>query len=142
MQDQITEQQKTLQALQAALAEQQKKLEEMKAAPPTAAPKIEAAKAIPAAPRWYEKFSFRGYTQIRHNRILDTNSNLTCEQCDRTIGTNNNLSIRRARFVLSGDINDRIYLYFQPDFASTAGNLNFGQIRDLYFDVALDKKKE
>ncbi len=165
IQDALAEQQKVIQALQEALAAQQKKLDELKSAPtnppvpaapkaattaappatasPTAsAPKIEAAKPIPAAPKWYEKYSFRGYTQVRHNRVVSTNPLLACDQCDRNLGNNTNLSIRRARFILSGDITDRIYIYFQPDFASTSGTLHFGQVRDLYFDIALDKKKE
>jgi hypothetical protein len=157
LREQIVEQQKALQAMQATLAEQMKKLEAMtvpaapavapaKAAPaatPAAATvKAEAAKPIPAAPKWYEKYSLRGYTQIRHNRIVATNRLLTCDQCDRNWGNNSNLSVRRARFILSGDINDRIYIYFQPDFASSATSQHFAQVRDLYFDIALDKKKE
>lgn len=92
--------------------------------------------------KWYEKYSLRGYTQMRHNRLLQTNDELVCLQCDGTTAANNNFTFRRARFVLSGEITDKISIYFQPDFASTSGNLNFGQIRDLYFDIFLDKKKE
>jgi len=161
LREQIAEQQKTLQALQAALADQQKKLEALTAAPAApvvaaakpapapaslatpavASPKVEVAKAIPA-PKWYEKYSFRGYTQIRHNRVVSTNPLLSCDQCDRNLGNNTNISVRRARFILSGDVNDRIYIYFQPDFASSATGQHFAQVRDLYFDIALDKKKE
>ena len=113
----------------------------------TAPPKPSVPQATGAKPearplRWYEKYSVRGYAQLRTNRIFEDNAQFQCAQCDASIGANNNLLIRRARIVLSGDINDRISLYFQPDFASAAGNLNFGQIRDLYFDVGLDKKKE
>lgn len=97
----------------------------------------------PPAPRaWYQKYSFRGYSQFRYNRLFSTNGLLACEQCDRSLGVNNGFFLRRARFILSGDVSDKVYIYFQPDFASLSGNLNFGQIRDLYFDVALDKKKE
>lgn len=92
--------------------------------------------------KWFEKYSFRGYMQMRHNRLVQTNNNLICQQCDASTGNNNNFIIRRARFVLSGDISDKISIYFQPDFASTSGNLHFAQIRDLYMDIALDKKKE
>jgi hypothetical protein len=94
-----------------------------------------------AAPKWFEKFSFRGYTQIRHNRLLGGPSFLPCESCDRNAGPNTNLSMRRARFILAGDVTSRIYLYFQPDFASTNGTFHFGQIRDLYFDIALNSSK-
>lgn len=164
LRDQIAEQMKALQAMQAALAEQQKRLDAMTVAPaagpvkttppvapvkaatpaaPAAAPvKVEAAKAIPAALKWYEKYTIRGYTQLRNNRLGSTNDALTCEQCDRNIGDKTNFSFRRARMILSGDVNERIALYFQTDFASTSGGLHFGQIRDLYADVAFDKKKE
>jgi hypothetical protein len=91
---------------------------------------------------WYERFSFGGYTQLRHNRLALSNPDLECEQCDRYWGDETNFSLRRARFRLAGDVTERIYMYFQADFASPAGNLHYGQIRDLYFDIALDKKKE
>lgn len=107
-------------------------------------PRVAAAPKPEATPprAWYQKYSFRGYSQFRYNRLFSTNGLLACEQCDRSIGLNNGFFIRRARFVLSGDVSDKVYIYFQPDFASQSGNLNFGQIRDLYFDVAFDKKKE
>ena len=113
--------------------------------PKPAAPTTTAAAAAPKpeAPRaWYQKYSFRGYSQFRYNRLFSTNGLLACEQCDRSLGVNNGFFLRRARFILSGDVSDKVYIYFQPDFASQSGNLNFGQVRDLYFDVALDKKKE
>lgn len=92
--------------------------------------------------KWYEKYSFRGYMQMRHNRLVQTNNELICQQCDSSTGNNNNFLIRRARFVLSGEVTDQISVYFQPDFAVTNTNLHFAQVRDLYFDIALDKKKE
>ncbi|HYP09663.1 MAG TPA: porin [Bryobacteraceae bacterium] len=91
---------------------------------------------------WYERINFRGYTQLRYSGIGETNPNLTCEQCDRGIGRRNGITIRRARLVFSGDLSDHVSMYFQPDFASNSSSLHFGQIRDLYFDVALDKDKE
>lgn len=153
----LAEQQRVIESLQATVAAQQKKIDALSGAPAQTPPAKPAGPvppvsqapfaAITVAPgadarRWYEKYSFRGYTQIRHNGVVDTNPLLACEQCDRTIGDKNNISFRRARFILSGDINDRVYIYFQPDFASTSGSLHFGQIRDLYFDIALDKNKE
>lgn len=163
LREQIAEQQKALQALQATLAEQQKRLDELLAAPAPAAAKpaaavtatavvpasaatpvrVEAAKAIPAAPKWYDKYTIRGYAQLRDNRVYTSNKNLNCQQCDSNIGNNTNFSLRRARMILSGDVNERISLYFQTDFAQASnGALHFGQIRDLYADVFLDKKKE
>ncbi len=77
--------------------------------------------AIPAARRWYEKYNFRGYAQLRHNRLLATNENLQCEQCDRTIGRNNNLTFRRARFIFSGDVNDASFSTSSPTLRRPAG---------------------
>jgi hypothetical protein len=94
--------------------------------------------------KWYESFAIRGYTQFRYNRFLETNSNLNCEQCDRSIGNNNSFFLRRMRIILFGNVHERVYIYIQPDFASSASStgLHFGQLRDAYFDVSLDKSKE
>lgn len=104
--------------------------------------KSEPAKA--PSKKWFEKISIRGYTQVRYNRLLETNPNLKCEQCDRSWGENGGLFLRRIRLVFFGQIHDRVYFYIQPDFASSASStsLNFGQLRDAYFDLALDKKQE
>ncbi len=43
----------------------------------------------------------------------------------------------------SGNVHDRVYIYIQPDLASSAGTSNnFAQLRDAYFDLSLDNKKE
>lgn len=102
---------------------------------------------------WYDKISLRGYAQIRYNGLLSTNDKVSCEQCDKSWGTtstapdakaNNGLFIRRARLVFSGQVHPNVYFYFQPDFASSpvTGIQNFVQIRDLYFDLSFDKKRE
>lgn len=91
---------------------------------------------------WYERIALRGYTQIRYNRLLETNPDLTCSQCDRSIGNNGGLSIRRARIALSGDFGDRVSFAIQPDMATdAAGGALYWQIRDLYFDVYLDEQR-
>ncbi len=96
----------------------------------------------PPARPWYERVSFRGYTQVRYNRLLETNPDLTCQQCDRSIGNNGGLFIRRARLTMSGDLGDRAAFVIQPDMAvDVATATMFWQIRDLYFDVFLDKSK-
>jgi len=94
--------------------------------------------------KWYESFAIRGYAQVRYNRLLETNPDLGCEQCDKSWGNNGGFFLRRLRLVLYGNIHPRVYLYIQPDFASSpsATSLHFGQIRDAYFDLSLDKKKE
>ncbi len=94
--------------------------------------------------KWYDVMSIRGYAQVRYNRLLETNENLKCEQCDRSIGKNGGFFLRRIRIIFSGNISSRVYYYIQPDFASSASTngLHFAQIRDAYFDVAVDKKNE
>jgi hypothetical protein len=94
--------------------------------------------------KWYETISLRGYTQVRYNRLLETNPNLGCEQCDRSWGENGGFFLRRGRLILFGNVHERVYIYIQPDFASSASStgLHFMQLRDAYFDLALDKKKE
>jgi hypothetical protein len=94
--------------------------------------------------KWYDKLSIRGYSQFRHNRLLETNENLKCEQCDRSIGKGQSFSFRRARLILSGNIHERVFLYVQFDYSSDASETNkhFLQVRDAYADVAFDKKKK
>jgi hypothetical protein len=94
------------------------------------------------AKHWYEKIAIRGYTQVRYNRFLETNDSLKCEQCDKSWGSGG-LFIRRMRIIFSGDVHERVYIYIQPDFASSpsTGSNNFAQLRDAYFDLSLDQKK-
>jgi hypothetical protein len=102
-------------------------------------------KVIPVKEQgWYEKINLRGYAQVRYNRLFETNPDLKCEQCDRSWGEDGGFFFRRIRMIFFGNINPRVYFYIQPDFASNASgnNLHFAQIRDAYFDVALDDKKE
>lgn len=92
---------------------------------------------------WFNNFSIRGYMQIRYNRLLETNENLKCEQCDRSIGKNGGVIIRRGRLIFSGYVTDKIFFYIQPDFGSSAGTTqNIMQLRDAYVDVSFDKKNE
>lgn len=93
--------------------------------------------------KWYDSFAIRGYVQVRYNQLLETNEDLVCEQCDKSLGGDNGFFIRRARIIFSGQLNDYVYMYIQPDFASSAGTTNYiTQLRDAYFDISLDKKKE
>lgn len=102
---------------------------------------------------WYDKISLRGYAQVRYNGLLSTNDKVSCDQCDKSWGTtatgddvksNNGFFIRRARLVFSGQIMSNVYFYIQPDLASspTTGVNNFLQLRDAYFDLSFDAKKE
>ncbi len=93
---------------------------------------------------WYDRFQIRGYVQARYNRLLETNGQLKCEQCDRSWGENGGVFLRRVRIIFSGQISKRVYFYIQPDFASSATgtNLQFGQLRDAYFDIGFDDQNE
>lgn len=94
--------------------------------------------------QWYENIKIRGYMQLRYNRLLETNPDLGCEQCDRSWGNNGGFFFRRIRIIFYGQIHPKVFLYIQPDFASSASStgLHFAQIRDAYFDVGLDKDNE
>jgi phosphate-selective porin len=102
-----------------------------------------APQPAPAPTPWYEKIRIRGYGQIRYNRLLETNDQLQCEQCDRSWGDNGGVFIRRARIILQGQVHPRVFIYLQPDFASSAGTTgHVAQLRDWYADIGLDKKNE
>jgi hypothetical protein len=94
--------------------------------------------------KWYDNFSIRGYSQIRYNRLLETNENLGCEQCDKSWGKDGGFFMRRMRIIFFGQLSKNVYLYVQPDFASSPSSdkLHFAQIRDAYFDVGVDDKNE
>jgi hypothetical protein len=102
---------------------------------------------------WYNKISVRGYVQARYNGLFSTNDKVSCDQCDKSWGTtstapnaesNNGFFIRRARIVFSGQVHPNVYVYIQPDFASSpaSGVNHFVQLRDAYADISFDKKKE
>ena len=103
--------------------------------------------------QWYNKISVRGYVQVRYNGLFSTNDKVSCDQCDKSWGTtstapdaksNNGFFLRRARVVISGQIHPNVFVYIQPDFASSpsSGVNNFAQIRDAYADISFDKKRE
>ncbi|WP_207496809.1 porin [Aridibaculum aurantiacum] len=102
------------------------------------------AKEPPKQKKWYENVQIRGYMQTRYNRLLETNPQLKCEQCDRSIGEGGGFFMRRMRVIFFGQVHERVYFYVQPDFASSAStnSLQFGQIRDAYVDVGLNRKNE
>lgn len=56
---------------------------------------------------WYERFTVRGYTQLRYEQVhsLDVPSEWK----------SNGFSIRRGRLVLSGFITSNVFMYIQPD---------------------------
>ena len=99
--------------------------------------------------KWFNKISMRGYTQFRYNQPLsgdreenNTDPELTSPGDSKGLGNNKNFSIRRMRLVFSGDINDYMSIYIQPDFATENGDQHFAQLRDAYTDLAFDKQHE
>lgn len=104
-----------------------------------------AAPAVARKPAWYEKLSLRGYTQFRFNQGLNGGAEDLRSPGDRFIGENQSFGLRRARLILSGDLGENVRLYMQPDFASTpagSSTSHFGQLRDLYADIYVDKAHE
>lgn len=61
------------------------------------------------AKNWYEKFAIRGYAQLRYNRLLETNPDLGCEQCDKSWGEGGGFFMRRVRVIFFGQISPRVY---------------------------------
>lgn len=97
----------------------------------------------PVKAKWYEKISIRGYSQVRYNRLGNPNGSLLSDQGDKSIGDNQGFFLRRARVILSGEVGDRVFIYIQPDFASTvSGTGHVVQLRDWYADLFLTKDKE
>ncbi len=98
------------------------------------------------AEKWFNKINVRGYTQLRYNQKLSGDDIQGDPQLksvgDGSIGDNSSFSLRRVRLVFSGDMNDYISLYLQPDFATTNGDLHFAQLRDAYADLSFDKAHE
>lgn len=96
------------------------------------------------AKKWYDSFAIRGYAQFRYNRLLETNDSLGCEQCDRSWGKNGGFFMRRMRIIFFGQVHKNVYIYIQPDFASSAATdrLHFAQIRDAYVDLGVDANNE
>lgn len=89
---------------------------------------------------WYERFGVRGYAQLRYNRLLETNPDLTCQACDRSIGDNNGFLLRRARLVIAGDPTDRTSMLVEVDYGTEiAGQQHALQLRTAYFDIFLDQ---
>ncbi|MGF1638393.1 MAG: porin, partial [Cyclobacteriaceae bacterium] len=105
--------------------------------------KIDTLRYSDSQKKWYETTSISGYIQARYNRLLETNPNLGCEQCDGSWGDGGGISLRRVRIKFSGNLGKYVYYYIQPDFASSAGSgQHYGQLRDAYFEVSPDVKKE
>ena len=67
----------------------------------TGAPKL-AEKPVAKAPKWYDRVSFRGYTQFRYHAVLDDDGAGLNVPNDRSVSTTESFMLRRARLILSG----------------------------------------
>lgn len=125
------------------------------AASAPASPALQSASAAPKGKAWYDRLQLRGYTQMRVNEIIsgdktapDGISRLR-SVADGGVSDRGNFSLRRVRLVVQGEISDRVSLYLQHDFGSAVSNQSsgerregFGQLRDAYADVFLDRAKQ
>lgn len=116
-----------------------------------AAKAAEAAKSEKAEPpkekKWFEKYTVRGYVQLRANDVLDDDGPAAAQVVgDSSIGDRQSFLLRRVRMIIQGDVSQHVALYFQPDFAvgvpGSPDSNQFAQIRDIYADVHLDDQKE
>lgn len=105
---------------------------------------VDSTKRMQPKKEWFERISIRGYAQLRYNKLFETNPDLKCEQCDKSWGGEGGFFFRRIRVIFYGQVHERVFLYVQPDFASSPDGktLQFAQIRDAYFDVGVDSKNE
>lgn len=108
-----------------------------------AALKKPTEKETPKKKGWFEKYSISGYTQLRFNETLDNRGPAAAmHNGDSSVGDDQGFLLRRARMILSGDVNDHLSVYLQPDFASSVpgspDSNHFVQIRDWYADIYLD----
>lgn len=97
----------------------------------------------PKKKSWFEKYTISGYTQLRINETVDDRGPAAPHHNgDSSISDNQSFLLRRARMVLSGDVNDHVSIYLQPDFASSVpgspDSNHFVQVRDWYADIYLD----
>lgn len=100
-------------------------------------------KAASKPAKWYDKVSFRGYTQLRYHALLDDEGPGLNVPNDRSVSSTESFMLRRARLILSGDVTDHLYVYLQPDFnASPTDGQYSAQLRDVYADVSFDSAKE
>ncbi|PKM35551.1 MAG: porin [Gammaproteobacteria bacterium HGW-Gammaproteobacteria-10] len=105
---------------------------------------------------WFDRINLRGYTQLRYNHAFtgdrvggsSTNPELRSVM-DGGVKDNQNFTLRRVRLVIYGDISNFLYLYIQPDFATSVRNqsggetrLHYVQLRDAYADIYLTKDHE
>ncbi|WP_437188273.1 porin [Planctomicrobium sp. SH668] len=97
--------------------------------------------------KWYDKLTVRGYAQFRVNGVTHEADDSAPPNFagDSSIDADRNFFIRRARLILSGDVNERVAVYLQADFASSVpGSPDselYSQVRDWYGDLYITKDR-
>lgn len=98
------------------------------------------------ADKWYERLKLKGYLQMRSESVLHQDGGPLFVANDPFASSQAGLGLRRARFTLSGDITNRIYIFIQPEFFSnigtTSGTQSVLQARNFYTDISLDPARE
>jgi hypothetical protein len=95
-----------------------------------------------ASPSWYTRLRMYGYGMFRYSRLGQPNGKLT-SFVDRSIGDNQGISMRRLRWVVTGQVSEHVGIFFQPDLASNlAGNTHVVTMRDAWGEWYFDKDKE
>ena len=133
-----------------ALDAQAKRIEKIESSMKSAKEKEEQKKIDDAKKekKWFEKVSFRGYTQLRINEVFEDSDSPAAAHYvgDSSVGENQSFLLRRVRLIFYGDVNEHVYVYIQPDFAANVPNSpdanQFTQLRDAYADLYIDKDKE
>jgi hypothetical protein len=100
-----------------------------------------------ASPRWYERLRHYGYGMFRYNRLGQPNGMLRtyhdASVGDEGAGAQPGFFFRRIRWVVTGQVSDRVGVFFQPDLASNvSGNTHTLSMRDAWGEWYFDNKKE
>jgi hypothetical protein len=100
-----------------------------------------------ASPKWYERLRHYGYGMFRYNRLGQPNGGLRtyhdASVGDERAGAQPGFFYRRIRWVVTGQVSERVGVFFQPDLASNvSGNTHVLSMRDAWGEYYLDKNKE
>jgi hypothetical protein len=100
-----------------------------------------------ASPKWYERLRQYGYGMMRYNRLGQPNGMLRtyhdASVGDEGAGAQPGFFFRRIRWVVTGQVSDRVGVFFQPDLASNiSGNTHALSMRDAWGEFYLDRNKE
>ncbi|HJU06492.1 MAG TPA: porin [Nitrospiraceae bacterium] len=100
-----------------------------------------------ASPRWYERLRHYGYGMFRYNQLGNPNGQVRTYH-DASVGDVANgaqpgFFYRRIRWVVTGQVSDRVGIFIQPDLASNiSGNTHVLTMRDAWGEYYFDKNKE